>query len=167
MWAGGGSAFAGLGLFLFGLNVLQDGMQGLAVRFSPTDLPGAGGGWFGLLAVAGLGFVMTLVVKSSSVGIAATISALGAGAISTEQAIALVVGQDLGSAVSSAIAAIGATTPAKRTAAAHVLFNICTAILAMALFSLYVPLLERLQSVVGAALVSGSARLRSYGRRLG
>lgn len=153
LWAGGGSAFAGLGLFLFGLNVLQDGMQGLAVRFSPTDLPGAGGGWFGLLAVAGLGFVMTLVVKSSSVGIAATISALGAGAISTEQAIALVVGQDLGSAVSSAIAAIGATTPAKRTAAAHVLFNICTAILAMALFSLYVPLLERLQSVVGAALV--------------
>jgi len=145
-WTGAGSAIAGFALLLIGLTVLQEGMAGLATRINPADLPGVSGGWTGVLGVLQLvlaGIVMTTVMQSSSVAVAATLSALHAGAIGPDQAAALVIGQNIGSAVSSGLAAIGATTPAKRTAAAHVLFNILTAFVALAAFPLYAPLIMR------------------------
>ena len=145
-WAGAGSAIAGFALLLIGLTVLQEGMAGLATRINPADLPGVSDGWAGVLGVMQLvlaGIVMTTVMQSSSVAVAATISALHAGAIGPDQAAALVIGQNIGSAVSSGLAAIGATTPAKRTAAAHVLFNVLTALVALAAFPLYAPMIVR------------------------
>jgi len=145
-WAGLGSAIAGFALLLIGLTVLQEGMAGLATRINPADLPGVSDGWAGVLGVLQLvlaGIVMTTVMQSSSVAVAATLSALHAGAIGPDQAAALVIGQNIGSAVSSGLAAIGATTPAKRTAAAHVLFNVLTALVALAAFPLYAPLIVR------------------------
>jgi len=145
-WTGAGSAIAGFALLLIGLTVLQEGMAGLATRINPADLPGVSDGWAGVLGVLQLvlaGIVMTTVMQSSSVAVAATLSALHAGAIGPDQAAALVIGQNIGSAVSSGLAAIGATTPAKRTAAAHVLFNVLTALVALAAFPLYAPLIVR------------------------
>jgi len=145
-WTGAGSAIAGFALLLIGLTVLQEGMAGLATRINPADLPGVSDGWAGVLGVLQLvlaGIVMTTVMQSSSVAVAATLSALHAGAIGPDQAAALVIGQNIGSAVSSGLAAIGATTPAKRTAAAHVLFNVLTALVALAAFPLYAPLIMR------------------------
>jgi phosphate:Na+ symporter len=150
-WAGTGGAIAGFALLLVGLTVLQGGMSGLATRLHPADLPmvtgGAGSGvWSGAVGVLLLvlaGIVMTTVMQSSSVAVAATLSALHAGAIAPDQAAALVIGQNIGTAVSSAIAAIGATTPAKRTAVAYVLFKVVTAVIALAAFPLYAPLIVR------------------------
>lgn len=145
-WTGAGSAIAGFALLLIGLTTLQEGMAGLATRINPADLPGVSGGWTGVLGVLQLvlaGIVMTTVMQSSSVAVAATLSALHAGAIGPDQAAALVIGQNIGSAVSSGLAAIGATTPAKRTAVAHVLFNVLTAVVALAAFPLYAPLIVR------------------------
>lgn len=145
-WAGAGSAIAGFALLLTGLTVLQQGMAGLATRINPADLPGVSDGWAGVLGLLQLvlaGVVMTTVMQSSSAAVAATLSALYAGAIGPDQAAALVIGQNIGSAVSSGLAAIGATTPAKRTAAAHVLFNVPTALVALIAFPLYAPLVVR------------------------
>ncbi|CAG0957061.1 hypothetical protein PHYC_00524 [Phycisphaerales bacterium] len=147
-WAGAGGAIAGFGLLLVGLTVLQGGMAGLATRLNPADLPmvggtGASGGAVGVLILVLAGIAMTTVMQSSSVAVAATLSALHAGAIGPDQAAALVIGQNIGTAVSSALAAIGATTPAKRTALAHVLFNVVTAVIALAAFPLYAPLIVK------------------------
>ena len=60
-------------------------MAGLATRINPADLPGVWDGWAGVLGVLQLvlaGIVMTTVMQSSSVAVAATLSALYAGAIS-------------------------------------------------------------------------------------
>ncbi len=84
-WTGAGSAIAGFALLLIGLTVLQEGMAGLATRINPADLPGVWDGWAGVLGVLQLvlaGIVMTTVMQSSSVAVAATLSALYAGAIS-------------------------------------------------------------------------------------
>lgn len=147
-WAAGGGALAGFALLLLGLTVLQVGMAGLAERLRPEDLPAVGGSgpWAtagGLLTLVVIGIVMTTVMQSSSAAVAATISALHAGAIGPEQAGSLVIGQNIGSAVSSALAAIGATTPAKRTALAHVLFNVITGVIVLAAFPILAPLFGR------------------------
>lgn len=157
-WSGLGGALAGLGLILAGLTLLQEGMAGVAARVQPTDLPliAGGGAWSavrGSLQLVMAGAVMTTVMQSSSASVAATLTALQAGAIAPDQAAALVVGQNIGTSTSALIAAIGATTPARRTAVAHVLFNAVTAMVVLALFPLILPVLDDISARVDPTLL--------------
>jgi phosphate:Na+ symporter len=137
-----GVALAGFGLLFVGIDMLQRGMSDLAARMSPADLPSAGLG--GRLVLVGFGVLMTVVMKSSSAAMATTLAAVATGAINVEQAAALAIGQNIGTAVTSALAAIGATTAAKRTALAHVLFNVFTGAVAFAVLPLFVHLVADL-----------------------
>ena len=152
--AAAGTAIAGFALLLVGLSMLQGGLVGLEDRFSPESLPQETGmlGAIGSRAVlVGLGILTTLITQSSSAAMAGTLAALHAGSISLEQAAAMVIGQSVGTAFTSAVAAIGGTTPAKRTAAAHVIFN---AIAGVAVF-MVLPLAVRMLELTAEAL-SGS-----------
>jgi phosphate:Na+ symporter len=151
-----GAALAGFALVLFGLTTLQQGMGGLAERLHPADLPAVlgspGVGWWpgllGLLVLVAAGLAMTAVMQSSTAAIAVTLSAYYAGAVGLEQACALVIGQNIGTATSSAMAAIGASSTAKRLALAYVLFKLIAAVIALVLFPVTTPLLIRASSTV-------------------
>jgi len=154
--SGTGAALAGFGLVLFGLTTLQQGMGGVAERLHPADLPavlaGPGAAWwsglFGLLALVVVGLVMTAVMQSSTAAIAVTLSANYAGAIGLDQGCALIIGQNIGTATSSAMAAIGASNTAKRLALAYILFKLIAALIALVLFPVVVPLLIRASSTI-------------------
>jgi phosphate:Na+ symporter len=154
--AAAGAALAGFALVLFGLTTLQQGMGGLAERLHPSDLPavlGAPGvGWLsgslGLLTLVVVGLAMTAVMQSSTAAIAVTLSAYYAGAVGLEQGCALIIGQNIGTATSSAMAAIGASDTAKRLALAYVLFKVIAALIALVLFPVTIPLLVRAESAV-------------------
>ncbi len=141
---------------LFGLTTLQQGMGGLAESLHPSDLPavlGAPGvGWLsgslGLLTLVVVGLVMTAVMQSSTASIAVTLSAYYAGAIGVDQGCALIIGQNIGTATSSAMAAIGASTTAKRLAVAYILFKVIAALIALVLFPFTIPLLVGAESAV-------------------
>lgn len=62
-----------------------------------------------------------------------TLTALHTGAVSFDQAAAVVIGAAIGTTVTGALAAIGGSVPAKRTALAHVLFNLATGLIAVLL----------------------------------
>ena len=154
--AGTGAALAGFGLLLFGLTTLQQGMGGLAERLHPADLPAVlaspdGGWWWGMLGALVLvvvGLVMTAVMQSSTAAVAVTLSAYFAGAIGLDQGCALIIGQNIGTATSSALAAIGASTTAKRLAIAYVLFKMIAAVIALVLFPVVTPLLVRASKAI-------------------
>lgn len=154
--AGAGAALAGFGLVLFGLTTLQQGMGGLAERLHPADLPavltGSGTGWLssmvGVLTLVVAGLVMTTVMQSSTAAIALTMSAHFSGAVGLDQGCALIIGQNIGTATSSAMAAIGASTTAKRLAIAYVFFKLIAAVIALVLFPFVTPLLVRASSTV-------------------
>ena len=136
-----GGAAAGFGLLLAGLGGLQSGLAGLSEHVSPTDLPAVSGGTLlanalGVLTLIAAGAAITTVMQSSSAAMATTLSALAAGAMAPDQAAALVIGQNIGTTSSAILASIGATTAARRTALAHVLFNVITAAVAVPLFPL-------------------------------
>ncbi len=158
--AAAGAALAGFALVLFGLTTLQQGMGGLAEQLHPADLPPVlGTGWwaglYGVLALVGVGLVMTAVMQSSTAAIAITLSAHYAGAVGLDQACALIIGQNIGTATSSAMAAIGASGTAKRLALAYVLFKLIAAVIALVLFPLTIPLLVRAaDSVDGVTLLA-------------
>ena len=162
--SGAGAALAGFALVLFGLTTLQQGMGGLAERLHPADLPavlaGPGAGWwaglFGVLALVGVGLVMTAVMQSSTAAIAVTLSAHYAGAVGLDQGCALIIGQNIGTATSSAMAAIGASSTAKRLALAYILFKLIAALIALVLFPVVTPLLIRASKTVdGVTLLAG------------
>jgi len=161
--AAGGGALAGFALVLYGLTILQEGMGGVAELLHPSDLPavlGAAGvdwlsGTAGLLSLVVAGLVMTAVMQSSTASIAVTLSAFHAGAIGLEQGCALIIGQNIGTATSSALAAIGASTTAKRLALAYVVFKLVAAVLAVGFFPLTMPLVARAEAGVdGATLLA-------------
>ncbi|HWW47096.1 MAG TPA: Na/Pi symporter [Xanthobacteraceae bacterium] len=163
--AAAGSALAGFALVLYGLTTLQQGMGGLAESLHPSDLPAVlgapGAGWvsgtIGLMTLIFVGLAMTAVMQSSTAAIAVTISAFYAGAVSLEQGAALIIGQNIGTATSSALAAIGAGTTAQRLALAYVLFKVIAALIAIVAFPFTAALMN-----VFAASVDGMTLLAAY-----
>jgi phosphate:Na+ symporter len=155
-----GAALAGFALVLFGLTTLQQGMGGLAEQLHPADLPAVLGtrwwsGLYGLIALIVVGLLMTAVMQSSTAAIAVTLSAHYAGAVGLDQACALIIGQNIGTATSSALAAIGASSTAKRLALAYILFKVIAAVIAVVLFPVTIPLLIRASnSIDGVTLLA-------------
>jgi phosphate:Na+ symporter len=156
-----GGALAGFALVLFGLTTLQQGMGGLAERLNPADLPavfGPGVSWsssmFSVLLLIVVGVAMTAVMQSSTAAVAVALSAQYAGALGLDQACALIIGQNIGTATSSAMAAIGASSTAKRLAVAYVLFKLIAALIALALFPVTIPLLVRASKTIDGVTLS-------------
>ncbi|MFN7133445.1 MAG: Na/Pi cotransporter family protein, partial [Myxococcales bacterium] len=83
-----------------------------------------------------------VVMQSSSAAVATTLTALHTGTIGLDQAAALVIGQNIGTTVTAAIAAIGASVPAKRTALSHILFNGITGLVALLALPLFLRVVE-------------------------
>ncbi len=130
-WQPMGLALAGFGLIFIAIDNLQLAMAGLSDVFNLAGLPSAG--LLGHALALGIGLLMTLVLQSSSAAVATTLTALHAGAINFDQAASLVIGAAIGTTITGALAAIGASVPAQRTALAHVLFNAATGLVALLL----------------------------------
>jgi phosphate:Na+ symporter len=129
--ASAGIAFAGFGLIFIGIDVLRDGMEGLGTLLDPARF--GGDHLLGRLLLIAVGIAMTVIVQSSSAAVVMTLAAFDAGTITIDQAGALVIGQSAGTAVTAAIATIGASVSARRTALAHIIFNVAAAALAFML----------------------------------
>ena len=111
---------------------------------------------------------MTTVMQSSTASIAVTLSALHAGAVGLDQALALVIGQNIGTATSSAVAAIGASSTAKRLAVAYIAFKLVAALIAIVLFPFVTPLIVRASQTIDATtLLAGLPHRLQRGRRRG
>lgn len=116
-----GSAVLGLGLVFLGMTVMAEAMEPLRT-YEPfisamEALDNA------LLAVL-VGALFTAVVQSSSATTGVVIVLAGQGLISLEAGIALVLGANIGTAITAILAAIGKPRDAQRVAAAHVMFNV-------------------------------------------
>ncbi len=136
--ASGGLALAGFALIFVGIDTLQAGMRGLEglVDFTalPADSPAA------RLSLVAIGIGFTLITQSSSAAVAATLTVLNAGFIDFPQAACLVIGADVGTTVTAALATIGASLDARRTGLSHVIYNLLTGTLAFVLIGPFMAL---------------------------
>ena len=137
-----GYALAGFGLIFVGISLMQQGMSGLTDIITPEALPADT--LIGRLQLVALGILFTMITQSSSAGVAATLTALFVGAITFEQAAALVIGMDVGTTVTAVMASIGGSVAARRTGLSHVIFNLFTACGALILITPYTLLWEYL-----------------------
>lgn len=118
-----GETLAGFGVFFTGIDLLKTTFTGTGIDM-PVALLGSGVGSH--LAFLALGFLLTVAMQSSSAAIAITLTAAAGGFIPFDSGASLVIGANIGSTSTAALAAMGATPNAKRVATAHVIFNLVT-----------------------------------------
>jgi phosphate:Na+ symporter len=127
-----GAILAGFGLIFVGLDYLQTGMGNISWNLESF----VGEGWGAKWILAAIGIVMTIVMQSSSAAAAATLVALHAGTVTFEQGCAMVVGQSIGTAATSAaLGSVGGGVAVRRAALAHVIFSLIVGALGMLLLS--------------------------------
>ena len=131
-----GQTVIGLALLLVGMDLLQDAMPNLEQY--PALLEGiasmSGYGFWSILLFIVIGTVLTCVVQSSSAMMAITLLMCYNGLLGTEVAIALVMGQNIGTTITANIAATVANTSGKRAARAHLVFNVVGVLVTLVLF---------------------------------
>lgn len=130
-----GLALSGFGLIFIGIELMQQGMSGLEGFVTPDSFPSDN--LTGRLLLVGIGVLITLVTQSSSAGIATALTAVHSDTISFEQAAVMIIGMDVGTTVTAAMATIGGSTDVRRTGFAHVIYNLMTGIMAFLLVSPY------------------------------
>lgn len=146
--AGLGTALAGFGVLFLGIDMLKNGFAALG----PEALPQLGNDWQGLGLAVLIGLALTIVLQASSATLTLVLTAVAGGMMSIEVGAAVVIGANVGTTLTGILAAIGATANAKRLAAAHVLFNVVTAVVAIVLLS---PLLWLIQNISVELVGSG------------
>jgi phosphate:Na+ symporter len=122
-----GAVLAGFGLIFTGIDYLQTGMKGISWNLEGLAGNGLGAMWI----LAGIGIVMTIVMQSSSAAAATTLVALDAGSLTFEQGCAMIVGQSIGTAVTTGLAVVGGSVAVRRTALAHIAYSLIAGVLAL------------------------------------
>ncbi len=129
----------GLGLILFGLDQMKDGVEAWAKTVDVSPFAG-----YDRFTLALLGLLLTAVIQSSSGSMMITLSALFGGIIDLPAAAAIAVGSNVGTTLTGVLGSIGGTPDKKRVATAHVVFNSVTAAVALLLLD---PLLTLVDEV--------------------
>lgn len=145
-----GLSLVGFGLLFLGIELLKDGFSGL----NPQALPVLGDDVYNLALAVLVGTVVTVLLQSSSASLTLALAAVAGGSTPLAAGAALVIGANIGTTVTAMLAAMGATSNARRLAAAHVAFNLVTTVAALALLG---PLLWLLQQATQLFGLDGDA----------
>ncbi len=135
----------GFGFLFFGMTMMGSELKALTKYrefvdfFSLFDCTPGQSGFLPFGNVLGAilaGTVCTMAVQSSSATIGITIALAEAGVINIWTAVPIVLGDNMGTTITAALAAIGTNVNARRTALAHALFNVLGTVLLVATFAI-------------------------------
>lgn len=141
-----GGVMLGFGMLFFGLDIMGSSLKQLAEldAFRNALLQVAEHPVLGLV----VGASTTAIIQSSSATIGILQELYTTGTIQLVGAIAIVFGDNIGTTVTAVMASLGGSVAAKRTAAAHVIFNILGSILFMFFLSPYTKFIQYLQDTI-------------------
>lgn len=133
-----GEVLVGFGLLFLGLDLLKDSIP----KPSSADelawlAPLTQYGFLSTLLFVVFGIILTVLLQSSSATTTLTLTLAAMGWVPYELALAMVLGENIGTTITANLAAIGASVDAKRAARAHTLFNLIGVTWALLLFQIY------------------------------
>ena len=108
-----------------------------------------GFGFWSILLFLVAGAVLTIVLQASSATMAITMLLAASGLIDFKLAVAMVLGENIGTTITANIAAAVANTSAKRAARAHTIFNIVGVIWVLCIFGPIVKLICMIMTELG------------------
>lgn len=157
---GVGYILAGLGFLFLGIHYMKDGFESFksAIDLAAYALPGL----TGLLVYTLLGVVATVIMQSSHATLVLTLTALGAGQITYMNGLALAIGANVGTTITAVLGALGANVDGRRLAAAHVVFNVATGLVAILAIQPFVAVVEWVAGWIGLAPDDFTLRLAIF-----
>lgn len=151
-----GEVILGFGLLFYGMTVMKIGLAPIKsdpvflaffTKFDPSTVGG-------LLLCVVVGAILTIMVQSSSATIGLTMTLAGQGLLTFPGAMALVLGENIGTTITAELATIGSNNiNAHRAARAHTMFNVIGVTMMLCVFPLFVNLVETVTASLGAGPV--------------
>lgn len=143
-----GRIVLGIAFIFLGIDQLKEGFASFSEGFDLSQY--RLDGLLGQLSMVLVGLLLTVVLQSSHATLMLILAALATGQIQLDQGLALAIGANVGSSVSTAfVGALGGNRNGQRLALAHVLFNVCTALMAFVLLAPLTWLLQWLTTPLG------------------
>lgn len=152
-----GEVILGFGLLFFGMTVMKHALAPIKddpsfiaffTKFDPATLGG-------LLLCVAVGAVLTVMVQSSSATIGLTMTLATQGLLGFPAAMALVMGENIGTTITAQLATIGSSNQnAHRVARAHAVFNIFGVLIILIIFPYFVQFVKWVSLFLGAGPVN-------------
>ncbi len=144
---GAGYILAGIGFIFLGIAYIKLGFNSYQDSFDLTKY--SVDGIKGMAIFAFIGLVATLIMQSTHATLVLIMAALSINQITLDNAMALTIGAQLGSSITTGLGAINASIDGKRLAVAHIVFNLITALVAVILSKQIIFVVELIASLVG------------------
>lgn len=144
-----GYALAGMGFLFLGIHYMKEGFDAFKDQIDLTRF--ALTGLLGLFVYSLVGATATVIMQSSHATMVLILTALSAGQISYENALALAIGANIGTTITAILGALGANFQGKRLALAHLIFNAVTALVALVLIAPLRDAVDWISDLVGIA----------------
>ncbi len=148
-----GDIILGFGLLFYGMTVMKHGLSPIKsdpqfiaffTKFSTDTIAG-------ILLCVSMGTILTIMVQSSSATVGLTMTLASQGLLSFPTAMALVLGENIGTTITAEIATIGSSNiSAHQTARAHTLFNVIGVSIMVIFFQPFVEFVQTVTAAMGA-----------------
>lgn len=127
-----GRIVLGIAFIFLGIDQIKSGFSSFGDEVALTSLPVTG--LLGQLLFVAIGMLATVVLQSSHATLMLTLAALAGGQLELSQSLAIAIGANVGTSVTTAfVGSLGGNRSGQRLALAHVLFNLLTAVVALVL----------------------------------
>lgn len=152
-----GDIVLGFGLLFYGMTVMKTGLAPIKsdtqfieffTTFSTESISGM------LLCVL-MGTILTVAVQSSSATVGLTMTLAASGLLTFPTALALVLGENIGTTITAQLSTIGShNTEAHKTANAHTIFNVMGVGIILVIFPWFADIVEVITLKMGAGAVT-------------
>ena len=152
-----GDIILGFGLLFYGMTVMKHGLAPIKsdpqfidffTKFSTESIGG-------ILLCVSMGALLTVAVQSSSATVGLTMTLAVSGLLTYPTALALVLGENIGTTVTAQLSTLGSrNADAHRTANAHTIFNVVGVGIILLIFPWFVDIVEILTLKLGAGAVT-------------
>ena len=155
-----GSILVGMGFLFLGIHYMKEGFSVFrdTINLAEYAIPGTKG----LLVFILIGVATTVIIQSSDATMAIIITALSVHQVSYENSLALAIGANIGTTITAILSAMGVNVEGKRLAAAHLIFNIITALVALLMINQFVIAVDYLAEIVHIAADDYTLKLAMF-----
>jgi len=124
-----GYVLAGLGFLFLGIHHMKEGFEAFRDTIDLTAFSVSG--YPGIFLFTLIGVAATVIMQSSHATLVIIITALAAQQVTYENALALAIGANIGTTITAILGSMSSNVQGKRLAAAHLIFNMATAAIAI------------------------------------
>jgi phosphate:Na+ symporter len=155
-----GYILTGLGFLLLGIHYMKESFEHFqtTINLAEYAMPGVKG----LLTYTAIGIIATIIMQSSHATMLLTITAVSVHQITYDNALALVIGANIGTTVTAIIAAFGANIQGKRLAGSHLLINLCTGIFVLIFVKPFGVAVDLISADLGIAATDNAMKLATF-----